>query len=107
MAKEELVGETDTVSNRIREFVMSSFPLAKEMQLEATDSLLDSGVVDSLGILELVNFVSDEYGIEVGEDELLPENFDSIASLAAFVERTRSSARSSAGEPESTTGNPS
>ncbi len=50
------------------------------------DDLLAQDVIDSLGIVELVAFLESRYGIEVGDDDLLPENFRSVNSVVAFVE---------------------
>ena len=50
-------------------------------------SFLDEGVVDSTGTLELVMFVEETFGIEVGDNEIEPENFDSVNKLAAYVAR--------------------
>ncbi len=73
----------------IRNFVLDQFPLARQIELSDEASLIESGVVDSLGILELVRFVEGEFSLSVSDEELLPENFDSIASLAAFVDGKR------------------
>jgi acyl carrier protein len=69
----------------IRAFVRRRFPLAVTAGVTDDDSLLDSGIVDSLGILDLVAFLEKTFGIRVGDDELNPANFDSIASVARFV----------------------
>jgi acyl carrier protein len=70
----------------IRKFIYEKFPLAKKRKLEDASHLLEEGVLDSLGVLELVNFLQDEHGIPVEDEELVPENFASIDSIAAFVE---------------------
>jgi acyl carrier protein len=57
--------------------------------LTPDQSFLDSGIVDSTGMLELVTFIEDEYGIKVGDDELVPENLDSLNRISAFVARKR------------------
>jgi len=74
-------------ANKIRKFVIGRFPLAQRGGLDDAQNLLQSGIVDSLGILELVNYLAEEFDIVVSDDELLPENFSSIRSLAGFVER--------------------
>jgi acyl carrier protein len=79
------------VADRIREFIYEQFPLARKNSLPDEDSLLESGIVDSLGILELVNFVTEEFGVAVSDEDLQPETFNSISSLAAFVEARRGS----------------
>ena len=56
-----------------------------------TESLLEAGIIDSMGVLSLVQFIEQHYGIAVTEDEMMPENFDSIEAIAVFVERRRSS----------------
>ena len=50
---------------------------------------MESGLIDSTGILELVSFVEGKYGIKVADDELVPENLDSVRHIAAFVNRKR------------------
>jgi acyl carrier protein len=53
------------------------------------DSLIDAGLIDSTGVLELVGFLEQEFGIDVADEDLVPENLDSIARLAAFIDRKR------------------
>lgn len=78
-----------TLAEQIRSFVLAKFPLAKKRGLTNNDNLLDSGIVDSLGILDLVSFVEQEFHITVADDELIPENFQSLDSITAFVENKR------------------
>lgn len=70
---------------RVRAFVVENFLLGDDSGLDFTQSLLDSGVVDSTGVMELVMFIEDTYKIKVEDSELVPENLDTIASVAAFV----------------------
>jgi acyl carrier protein len=75
---------------KIREFIVDTFLFGATDGLpEDGDSLLDSGVVDSTGVLELVAFLESEFGFEVKDEELVPENLDSIDNLTAFVEKKR------------------
>ena len=70
---------------RIRSFVESSF--AKNgTRIEADTSLLDSGLVDSTGIFELVSFLEGEFGIEVADEEIVPEHFETVRLIASFVD---------------------
>ena len=71
----------------IRQFIFDHFPLAKKVLINEEDSLLDSGIIDSLGILDLINFIEKEFAISISDEEVLPENFESIHNLTAFVER--------------------
>ena len=70
----------------IRKFIYDKFPLAKSRKLQDSSQLLEEGVLDSLGVLELVNFLQDEHGIPIEDEDLVPENFASIDAIAAFVE---------------------
>ena len=56
-------------------------------------SLLDEGIIDSLNVMDLVSFLEQKYGFSVGDREVVPENFDSVSKLAAFV-HNKTSARS-------------
>lgn len=79
-------GDDEAVRRRIREFIVSRFPMARKRPPADEDSLLDLGLVDSLGILELVEFLSESFGVTITDEDLNPEAFRSIASLALFVE---------------------
>jgi len=70
----------------IRKFIYDKFPLAKSRKLEDSSQLLEEGVLDSLGVLELVNYLQDEHGIPIEDEELVPENFASIDAIVGFVE---------------------
>jgi acyl carrier protein len=70
---------------KIRKFVLDKFPLARKQQIKDSDPLLESGVLDSLGVLDLVSFVEQEFSVQVADDELVPENFQTIDRIAAFV----------------------
>ena len=74
---------------QLREFVTSNFYVPSTLPLDDTSSLLAQGIIDSTGVLELVSFVEDRFGISVQDEELVPANFDSLAALCAYVERKR------------------
>lgn len=69
----------------IKNFIIENFLYGEDNGLVNDASLLDTGVVDSTGILQLVTYVEKEFGIKVGDNELLPENFDSIDKISAYV----------------------
>jgi len=78
----------DAIAARIREFIArevlftpGAFPYDDET------SFLDEGIIDSLGVMELVEFVQKEFQLLVDQDDILPENFGSVASLTAYVAR--------------------
>lgn len=72
---------------KIREFITRNFYVADPAALGDGDSLLERGVIDSTGVLEVIMFVESEFGIAVEDAEMVPENLDSIDALAAFVAR--------------------
>ena len=74
---------------RLRAFIAANFYIPDAQALDETTSFLASGIIDSTGVLELVAFVESEYGLAITDDELIPANFDSIAALAAFIQRKR------------------
>ena len=76
------------VKEQIRAFVAENFLFsANGFDLSDDASFLDEGVVDSTGTLELVMFVEETFGVEVGDNEIEPENFDSVDKLAAYIVR--------------------
>lgn len=77
----------DSTAARIRTFLTQHFPMTRSVSDE--EPLLGNGFIDSLGILEVVTFLEREFGMSIADEELLPENFGSIASLSTFVERKR------------------
>ena len=78
-----------SVEGKIREYIADNFLFGDTAQLNATDSFLDRGIIDSTGILEIVLFLEEEFGIKVADHEMLPENLDSIANIVSYVERSR------------------
>lgn len=75
---------------RVREFVTGNFFVQDAAGLTDSASLLDLGVVDSTGVLEIMGFLESTFGVTVEDDEIVPDNLDSIERIAAFVERKRS-----------------
>ena len=71
------------VAERIRKFLVQQFPATKNVG--NNESLLNNGLLDSLGILEVVAFIEKEFEIMVSDEDLLPENFGSVHSLSNFV----------------------
>ncbi len=71
----------------IREFVVENFLFGEANGLKDDTSFLEEGIIDSTGILELVTFLEDEFSITVEDEELIPENLDSIGNVASYLER--------------------
>lgn len=71
----------------IREFIVENFLFGNDDGLQDDTSFLEEGIIDSTGVLELVTFLEETYEIQVEDDELVPENLDSIDNVTAYVER--------------------
>jgi acyl carrier protein len=84
------------VKERIRGFVLEKFPLARTRRVKDSDELLESGIVDSLGILDLVSFLESDFGLSISDEDLMPENFRSVDSMATFTEQKAGAARGQA-----------
>ena len=76
-----------TIIEQVRAFVRDAFYAPADLGDEA--SLLDTGTMDSTGVIELITFLEQRFGLAIGDRELRPENFDSIRRVADFVERKR------------------
>lgn len=88
MLNAEQTVERNAIIGRIRDFIIDNFFFGTEsITYTEEDSLMKKGIVDSTGILELVNFIEQEYDITVDDDELLPENLDSLNNLAGYISR--------------------
>jgi acyl carrier protein len=69
----------------IREFIVENFLFGEANGLEEETSFLENGIIDSTGILELVTYLEETFGIEVEDEELVPENLDSIANVVKYL----------------------
>ncbi len=76
-----------SIKASIRRYILENFLFTDdEARLRDDASFLEEGIVDSTGVLELVMFVEETFGIEVADEEILPENFDSVERLIRYVE---------------------
>ena len=71
------------LNDRIRNYIVENFLFGDQGTLKGDEqSLLDSGIIDSVGVMELVSYLESEHGLQIQDEELMPENLDSIAYLA-------------------------
>lgn len=78
--------EAAAVERAVTTFIVDNFLFGNAAEAPArAASFMETGLIDSTGVLELVAFVESTYGVKVGDDELTPDNLDSVANLAAFV----------------------
>jgi acyl carrier protein len=73
------------IEDRIRQFIVHNLYFAENNAMADDDSFLETGVIDSMGAMELVAFVQSEFGVPVAPTEVVVENFDSVRKLANFI----------------------
>ena len=79
------------VKTEVRNFILDNFMMGMEQgELGDRDSLLDKGIVDSTGVLELVGFLEETFEIQIEDEELIPENLDSVDKIVGYIGRKRS-----------------
>lgn len=74
------------LKNKVRTFVVENFLFGNNKNLEDHTSFLEEGIIDSTGVLELVAFIEEEFAITVEDEELIPENLDSINNVTAYLQ---------------------
>lgn len=78
----------ETFATEIRAFIVSNFLFGQEGKgFTDEQSFMETGIIDSTGLLELVAFVEEKYGITIGDRELVPENLDSLRNVSQLVAR--------------------
>jgi acyl carrier protein len=78
----------DTIQQQVRAYIRENFLMgAQDLEFGDTDSLLDRHIVDSTGILELILYLEEAFGVRVLDAEMVPENLDSLNAIAGFVQR--------------------
>ena len=77
------------LKEKIRSFIISNFYVSDPSTLKDDMSLLDAGIVDSTGVLEIITFIETEFGVTVEDAEMLPENLDAVNHIAAYVAKKK------------------
>ena len=86
-----------TIKQQMRSFLEENYMFGQAFSFQDSDSFLENGIIDSTGVLQMVTFLEETYGITVDEGELIPENLDSIDNIAAYLNRKRRGAEPEAG----------
>ncbi len=77
------------LKEQVRQFIISNFYVSDPNALNDDASLLDAGIVDSTGVLEVITFIETTFGVTVEDAEMLPDNLDAVNRIVAFVQRKR------------------
>lgn len=85
------IPELHAVQAEVRKFIVENFLFGRDdFQLSDHDSFLDKGVIDSVGMVELVAFLQQRFGVRIADGEFVPENLDSIGNIVRFLDTKRS-----------------
>ena len=73
--------------NKVKDFIVENFLFGNSNGFDDDTSFLEEGIIDSTGVLELVTFLEDAFGIKIEDEELIPENLDSLSNIEIYLER--------------------
>lgn len=77
-----------TIEDKIKVYILDNFLFTDDQEaLAREDSFMEKGIVDSTGMLEIIYFIEDEFEVKVDDDEMVPENLDSVSNIARFLEK--------------------
>lgn len=79
----------EEIKSKIRSFIVENFLFGESDGFSDDASFLDEGIIDSTGVLELVSFLEENYAIHVDDDEMIPDNLDSVDKVAQYIVRKR------------------
>ncbi len=75
-----------SIENSVRNYILENYLFTDDQSELVNDtSLLEKGIIDSTGIMELVFFLEEEFGIKIDDDEMVPENLDSVDNIVSFI----------------------
>ena len=84
---------SESMHETIRQFILENYRFTDDTsQLALDDSLLGRGIVDSTGMLEIIMFIEEQLGVKVRDEDMIPENLDSVNRIAAYVTSRRKAA---------------
>lgn len=80
------------VKQTVRKFLLDNFAMGGGVTIADDTSFMEEHVLDSTGFIELITFIEETFGIAVDDEDMLPENFDSLANIEAYLARKRAGA---------------
>jgi acyl carrier protein len=81
-----------SVEQKIRDYILENYLFTDDQSvLSNDDSFLDKGIIDSTGIMEVIFFLEEEFGIQVEDEEMMPENLDSVKNIVAYIGQKQTS----------------
>jgi len=81
-----------SVEQKIRDYILDNYLFTDDQSaLSNEDSFLDKGIIDSTGIMEVIFFLEEEFGIQVDDEDMVPENLDSVKNIVSYIDRKQAS----------------
>jgi acyl carrier protein len=77
----------DDIRTQIKKFIIDNFMFGNSNEIKDDTSFLGEGIIDSTGVLELVTFIEETFDLKVDDEELIPENLDSVDNLTGYLQR--------------------
>ena len=77
----------DKIKEKIKEFIIENFLFGEDNDLNDDTSFLEEGIIDSTGVLELIEYLEEEFEIEIDDEDMIPENLDSLNNLEQFISK--------------------
>ena len=75
-----------SVEDKVRNYILENYLFTEDQsELNSEDSFLEKGIIDSTGILEIIFFLEEEFGLSIDDDEMIPENLDSVNNIVKFI----------------------
>ena len=86
MKSEVLEKPVSDIEARVRDYILENYLFTDDQsELDSADSLLERGIIDSTAVLEIIAFLEEEFRVVVADDEMVPENLDSVNNLTKFI----------------------
>lgn len=79
--------QIDNAKEKIKDFIIENFLYGEKIKLKEDTSFLEEGIIDSTGVLELIEYLEEEFDIEIQDEDMIPENLDSLGNLEKFIGR--------------------
>jgi acyl carrier protein len=77
----------DKIKEKIKDFIIENFLFGEDNDLKNDTSFLEEGIIDSTGVLELIEYLEEEFDIEIDDEDMIPENLDSLNNLEQFISK--------------------
>jgi len=80
---------TSNIKQQVRQFILDNFMMGGTAEIPDDASFMDRHIIDSTGFLELISFVEESFGIQVSDDDMVPENLDSLNNIERYIRKRR------------------